>query len=111
LEIDGMSKDWSREDYLEEDLRRNSEEIRQLTKLQHENASTVRQLTGEVSRMNSNLSQELDRRHTVMEKHEARLRDLEGWRSRSGAYWAIVGTFAGAAAALLVKQLGGELLP
>lgn len=46
-----------------------------------------------------------------MEKHEARLRDLEGWRSRSGAYWAIVGTFAGAAAALLVKQLGGELLP
>lgn len=106
-----MSKEWDRTDYIEEDVRRHSEELRQLTKLTHENAASLSQLIGEVSRMSSNLSQELDRRQSVIDKHETRIRDLEGWRSRSGAYWAVVGTFAGAAAALLVRQLGQGVLP
>jgi predicted RNase H-like nuclease (RuvC/YqgF family) len=106
-----MTKEWDRTDYLEEDVRRHSDELRQLTKITHENTAALGQLIGEVSRINNSLSQELDRRQTVMEKHETRIRDLEGWKSRSGAYWAIVGTFAGAAAALLVRQLGQGVFP
>jgi len=106
-----MSKEWDRTDYIEEDVRRHSDELRQLTKITHENTAALGQLIGEVSRLNSSLSQELDRRQMGIEKHETRLRDLEGWRSRSGAYWAIVGTFAGAAAALLIRQLGEGIIP
>jgi hypothetical protein len=57
------------------------------------------------------IDRELERSEKVIEAHEKRLRDLETWKTRSGAYWAIFGSLAGGAAAYLVSKLGKAVLP
>jgi len=73
-----MSKEWTREDYIEEDVRRHSEEIKALTKLSLENAAMLREILKEV-----------ERRQAPVEDHEDRLRGLEKWQAKTGTYWAI----------------------
>lgn len=109
---------WDRADYLEEDVRRHSEEIRTLSKALTEATSAVAIANTEISRLRMALDKqvdimdkELERRQKVIEGHEKRLRDLEAWKARSGAYWAIFGSLAGGAAAYLISKLGKAVLP
>lgn len=113
-----MNKEWDRTDYLEEDVRRHSEEIRALTQATSSNATALTQLITETSRLHTTIEKlqvtverELDRRQVVIEKHETRIRDLESWRSRSAAYWAVFGTLGGTIAAFLISKLGSDILP
>jgi len=88
-----MSKDWDRADYIEEDVRRHSEEIRALTQIVTENASAIRSLV-----------QELERRQAPLEDHEKRIRILEMWKSRSMVYWGIAITLVGTIASTIVPE-------
>ena len=86
-----MATEWTRADYIEEDVRRHSDEIRTLTKIVTENASAIKELLREV-----------DRRQALMDDHEDRLRTLEAWKSRSMIYWSIaIGVGAALAYAIL----------
>lgn len=106
---------WS---YVENDIRRHSEEIRTLSKAVTEASAALIQVNAELTRMRSSfdkqqqqMERELERRQTLIEQHEKRIRDLETWKTRSGAYWAIFGSLAGGAAAYLVSKLGKAVLP
>ena len=72
------NKDWDRTDYIEEDVRRHSEEIRAITKIATENTVAIREMI-----------KEIDRRQALLDDHELRLRNLETWKSRSMIYWGI----------------------
>lgn len=109
---------WDRTDYLEEDVRRHSEELRSLSQSTTAASSALSNLNTELARMRASfekqceqIDRELERSEKVIEAHEKRLRDLETWKTRSGAYWAIFGSLAGGAAAYLVSKLGKAVLP
>lgn len=109
---------WDRTDYLEEDVRRHSEELRSLNKQVAAASASLMQLNGELDRVRDSfdkqrelMDKELERRSEVISAHDKRLRDLETWKTRSGAYWAIFGSLAGGAAAYLVSKLGKVVLP
>ena len=113
-----MSGEWNRTDYIEEDVRRHSEEIRALTKITQENAALVAALVKENERCSRDLykaiertDKELEKRSAFYKDHEERLRLLESWKARAGAYWAIFGSLAGGVSAFLISRLGKDLLP
>lgn len=89
-----MNKAWERADYIEEDVRRHSEEIRALTQIVTENASAIRSLI-----------KELERGQAPFEDHEKRVRILEMWKSRSMVYWGITITVVGTMASTVVPEL------
>ena len=66
------NREWTRSDYIEEDVRRHSEELRALTMAATENTAAIREIIKEV-----------ERRQTVLDDHEKRLRILKTWKSRS----------------------------
>jgi hypothetical protein len=70
------NREWNRTDYIEEDVRRHSEEIRAITKIATENTVAIREMI-----------KEIDRRQALLDDHELRLRTLETWKSRSMVYW------------------------
>ena len=103
-----MAREWERIDYIEEDVRRHSDELRALVKITQENTTALNILLKEMERFRTDLKnthdkfeRELDRRSGLYRDHEDRLRDLEAWKSRSVAYWAIVTAVVGLAASLL----------
>lgn len=110
-----MSKDWTREDYIEEDVRRHSDELRTLTKLNQENATLLQAVILENERSRETfykfveqVEREFERRQTLVDNHENRLRDLENWKARTGAYWAFVSAVVGLGASLgfiLIRSL------
>ena len=109
-----MNKEWDRTDYIEEDVRRHSEEIRSLIKITQENATALNILLTEMERFRTDLKnthdkfeRELDRRSGLYRDHEDRLREIEAWKSRSVAYWAIVTAVVGLAASLLFPIIRG----
>ena len=87
------NKEWDRADYIEEDVRRHSDEIRALTQIVTENASAIRSLVTE-----------LERRQAPMEDHEKRLRVLETWKSRSMVYWGIAIALVGILASYVIPE-------
>ena len=89
-----MNKEWDRADYIEEDVRRHSDEIRALTQIVTENASAIGSLT-----------RELERRQAPLEDHERRLRVLETWKSRSMVYWGIAIALVGILASYVIPEL------
>jgi hypothetical protein len=112
------NREWDRTDYLEEDVRRHSEEIRALTKLTQENASLLSALVKENERCSRDLYEAINRTDRELEKrsefyrdHEERIRVIESWKARSGAYWAIFGSLAGGVSAFLISRLGKDILP
>jgi mRNA-degrading endonuclease RelE of RelBE toxin-antitoxin system len=107
-----MAKEWDRADYIEEDVRRHSEEIRQLTKLTQENASILKALIESNSRdreaffrFTETMEKTLDQRGRYYEDHEKRLRNLEAWKSRSGAYWAVFAAVLASGASFVTNSL------
>jgi hypothetical protein len=109
-----MNREWDRTDYIEEDVRRHSEEIRALTKITQENASLLSALVKENERCSRDLyeainrtDKELDRRSEFYRDHEDRIREIEAWKSRSVAYWAIVTAVVGLGASLLFPLIRG----
>lgn len=107
-----MGKDWDRADYIEEDVRRHSEEIRQLTKLTQENASILKALIESNARdreaffrFTETIEKTLEQRGKYYEDHEDRLRKLEAWRSRSGAYWVVLAAALASGASFITNSL------
>lgn len=107
-----MSKEWDRTDYIEEDVRRHSDELRTLIKVTQENSTALNILLTEMERFRNDLKnthdkfeRELDRRSGLYKDHEERLREIEAWKSRSVAYWAIVTAVVGTAAGLLLPVI------
>lgn len=110
-----MSKEWTREDYIEEDVRRHSDELRTLTKINQENATLLQAVILENERSRETfykfveqVEREFERRQTLVDNHENRLRDLENWKARTGAYWAFVSAVVGLGAGLgfiLIRSL------
>lgn len=72
------NREWTRSDYIEEDVRRHSEELRSLTMAATENTAAIREII-----------KEIERRQSILDDHEGRLRVLETWKSRSMIYWGI----------------------
>ena len=110
-------KEWDRADYIEEDVRRHSGEIRALTEVTQKNATLLTSLLHEASRDREALQRALDRiekefdeRTARFEDHEKRLRSLEGWKSRTGAYWALfafgAATLVGFVSNMIMPRLG-----
>jgi hypothetical protein len=89
-------KEWTRTDYLEEDVRRNSEEIRALTKVSAELLGAVKGLTDVVEASKA-----------PMEDHEERLRKLESWQARSGTYWTIAAFVIASIVGFIFNNIGG----
>ena len=111
------NREWTRADYIEEDVRRHSEEIRALTKITQENATLLQSAIIENDRSRETfyrfveqVEKEFERRQTLVDNHENRLRDLENWKSRTGAYWAIVAAVVATASSLLIPFLKSILL-
>jgi len=93
-----MNAEWTREDYIEEDVRRHSEELRQVTQVTSQNAAALNALIKENERARETfyrfveqVEKEFERRQTLIDNVELRLRDLEQWKSRTGTYWAMGG--------------------
>ena len=84
---------WS---YMENDIRRNSEEIRALTKVSAELLGAVKGLTDVV-----------EARKAPMEDHEERLRKLESWQARSGTYWTIAAFVIASIVGFIFNNIGG----
>ena len=110
-------REWTRADYLEEDVRRHSDEIRALTKITQENATLLQAAIIESDRSRETfyrfveqVEKEFERRQTLVDDHDKRIRDLEGWKSRTGAYWAIVAAVIAALMSYLVPTLKELLL-
>lgn len=91
-----MGTEWTRADYIEEDVRRHSEELRALTLVATENAAAIRDII-----------KEIERRERVLDDHENRLRILETWKSRTMVYWGI----AIALAVFLATTVIPDLIP
>ena len=89
-------KEWTRTDYLEEDVRRNCEEIRALTKVSAELLGAVKGLTDVVEASKA-----------PMEDHEERLRKLESWQARSGTYWTIAAFVIASIVGFIFNNIGG----
>ena len=106
------SKEWDRADYIEEDVRRHSEEIRALTKVTHQNATLLQSILHEAKRDRDAMKDALDRiekefdeRAKRYEDHEQRIRSLEGWKSRTGAYWALFAFGAATVVGVITNQV------
>ena len=84
---------WS---YMENDIRRNSEEIRALTKVSAELLGAVKGLTDVVEASKA-----------PMEDHEERLRKLESWQARSGTYWTIAAFVIASIVGFIFNNIGG----
>lgn len=111
-----MSKDWERTDYIEEDVRRHSEELRALTKITQENATALKALLKEIERertetvkFSARLERELDQRAEIYKDHETRLRRIESWKSVSGAYWTVLAAAVAAVSSVLLNQVAPRL--
>lgn len=111
-----MTKDWERIDYIEEDVRRHSEELRLLTKITQENATALKALIKETERCHNELKssvdkfeRELDRRSAFYRDHEERLRRIESWKSVSGAYWTVLAAAVAAVSSVLLNQVAPRL--
>ena len=105
-------KEWDRADYIEEDVRRHSEEIRTLTQVTQKNATLLTSLLHEAARDREALQRALDRiekefdeRTSHYEDHEKRLRSLEGWKSRTGAYWSLFAFGAATVVGFITNQV------
>ena len=111
-----MSKEWERADYIEEDVRRHSEELRALTKITQENATALRALLKEIererteaARFAARLEREMDKRAEIYKDHEERLRRIESWKAVSGAYWTVLAAAVAAVSSVLLNQVAPRL--
>ena len=98
-------KEWDRADYIEEDVRRHSGEIRALTQLAQENSTALKALLKEQERFVKTIDKEFERRAQAMSDHESRLRAIEGWKSRTGAYWTLIAFGMSSVVGLLTTQI------
>lgn len=93
--------------YIENDVRAHAKDLHELQSLSKETQTALKALIKEQERFVKTIEREFDRRENLIDDHETRIRALEGWKAKTGAYWAL---FAFGAATLM-GVVTNQLLP